>query len=68
MGFLEKFIDEYKSEEGLRQIGDTRKPKLTLYHLNKLKKIEAVKKLENIRRSALLKTIYGKPKEDEGGF
>ena len=68
MNFLDSFIQNYSSKRGLRNPGDTRTPKLTLYHLNKLKKIEAVKKLEHIRRNALLKTIYGSPKDDSGGL
>lgn len=68
MTYLDDFVKNYRSKRGLRKKDDSRVPKLTLYHLNKLKKMEAVRKLEHVRRKELLKSIYGKPKEDEGGL
>lgn len=46
---------------------DTRKEPLTLKHLNKLRKLRSIRALEKEKRKHVLKTIYGKPKDDEGG-
>lgn len=58
---------DYKSK-GLKSLSDTRKPKLTLKHLNKLKKIQSVRKLDSARRNSLLSVMYGQPEEDSGGL
>ena len=46
---------------------DTRRPKLTLRHLNKLRKIQELKKLEGEAHAEFVKTMYGTPPEDAGG-
>jgi len=48
---------------------DSRKPTITLFHLNKLKKMRAAKDLENLMRGDFLEIIYGAPSEEqaEGG-
>ncbi len=47
---------------------DSRKPKLTLRHLNRLKKIRATRALENQKKQGLLDVMYGVPDEAaEGG-
>lgn len=49
-------------------IMDTRKNKLTLKDLNKLKKLRAFRRLEDLKRQDTLGIIYGEPAEgDEGG-
>ena len=50
-------------------IMDTRKNKLTLKDLNKLKKLRAFRRLEDLKRQDTLGIIYGEPDEggDEGG-
>lgn len=51
------------------KIEDTRKPRLTLLHLNKLKKMRAAQELENHMRIDTLEVIYGAPAEEAGpGF
>lgn len=62
------YYDEYRSEKGLRSETDSRKPILTLSHLNKLKKIKAVRRLDDINRRGLLKTMYGAAEDDSGGL
>lgn len=47
-------------------ISDTRKPRLTLMHLNKLKKMRAAQDLENHMRTDTLEVIYGAPAEEAG--
>jgi hypothetical protein len=44
-----------------------RKPKLTLRHLNSLKKIRATKMLEIERKKDLLQVMYGAPPAEEQG-
>lgn len=46
---------------------DTRKPRLTLKHLNKMKKFKAMHNLEMLKREEILTTMYGAP-EEEGGM
>lgn len=51
-----------------RKIEDTRKDKLTLADLNRLKKLRAFRRLEDLKRQDLLSVIYGQPEEDDGGM
>ena len=44
---------------------DTRRPRLTLRHLNKLRKITELKKLESESHAEFVRTMYAEP--DEGG-
>lgn len=50
-------------------IMDTRKNKLTLKDLNKLKKLRAFRRLEDLKRQDTLGIIYGEPADggDDGG-
>lgn len=50
-----------------RKISDTRKPKLTLRGLNRLKKMQALKQLEALKREDLLTIMYGET-SDGGGM
>jgi hypothetical protein len=53
--------DEYTRAE----LGDTRKPVLTLRMVNRLKKIRATKKLEMAKKDQLMGVMYAvKPEED----
>jgi hypothetical protein len=52
-----------------RSRDDTRKPKLMLRDVNKLKKIRALKKLAALKRQDVLELMYGSAGgEDDGGF
>ena len=42
---------------------DTRRPRLTLRHLNKLRKIQELKRLEQEAHAGFVKTMYGTPVE-----
>ena len=46
---------------------DTRKPRMTLKNLNRLKKMRAAQDLENHMRMDTLEIIYGAPEEGAGG-
>lgn len=53
--------DEFNKAE----LGDTRKPKLTLRMVNRLKKIRATKKLEMAKKDELMGVMYAvKPESD----
>lgn len=45
------------------EMGDTRRPRLTLRHLNKLRKIQELKRLEMEAHAGFVKTMYGTPAE-----
>jgi hypothetical protein len=55
-------------KDGLEQaaIGDVRKPRLMLKHLNKLRKIRELRNLEQVNQSRQLELIYGEQPETEG--
>jgi hypothetical protein len=40
---------------------DTRRPRLSLEHLNKIRKMREIRKLEMEQRKELYKTIYARP-------
>ena len=46
---------------------NTRRPTLTLRHLNQLKKMRAAKDLENLMRADTLDIMYANPSGEEGG-
>ena len=48
------------------QLDDTRRPRITLAHLNKLKKMRAARQLENLVRRDVLGLLYGAPEETGG--
>jgi hypothetical protein len=50
-----------------RQIHYTRKPKITLANLNKLKKMRAAKDLEELMRGDFLEIIYGPAEQEQPG-
>lgn len=49
-----------------RNIYDTRKNKLTLRMINKLKKMRIAKNIENINKKKLLGLMYTTPAENDG--
>lgn len=62
-----KRIDPASDTYTKQEIGDTRKPKLTLRALNKLKKIRAAKRLEQLERFGTLEIMYGTSSAEEPG-
>ncbi len=59
--------DPAKDEANIRVPNDTRKPKLFLRHLNRLKRIRALNKLEGLKREDLLGVMYAAPEEPAMG-
>jgi len=55
-----------EDDEGNKtEMSDTRRPRLTLRHLNKLRKIQELKALEMEAHADFVKTMYGTPAEGE---
>jgi hypothetical protein len=69
MRFLElkessnKERDEFENNIDQRQLHDTRRPRLTLQHLNRLRKIRESKKSEIEKRNKTLAIIYQRPQQ-----
>jgi hypothetical protein len=57
------YYDPSQDEANIRVPNDTRKPKLFLRHLNRLKRIRALNKLEGLKREDLLGVMYAAPDE-----
>lgn len=57
--------DPAEDEFSHQNIDDTRKPKLTLRMINRLKKIRATKDLEMAKKDQFLGVMYGNNGEDE---
>lgn len=50
-----------------RAPNDTRRPRLRLRDVNRLKRMRAMRQLETLKRQDLLGVMYGTPAEDAGG-
>lgn len=61
------YYDVNDDKIGTRSKDDTRKPKLMLRDVNKLKKIRALKRLAAMKRQDVLELMYGTPAGEEGG-
>ena len=55
--------DEYMKA----QLSDTRRPRLTLRHLNKLRKLKDARVIQDQERSEFVKKMYGAPPAGDGG-
>lgn len=53
--------DEFAGNIDQHKMSDTRRPRLTLKHLNKLRKIREMKKFEDEQRGKILSVIYQRP-------
>lgn len=60
------FMDPKDNVLQRRHLDDTRKPKLTLKHLNKLRKMREAKKLDMWDRKQQWQAMYGIADEEEG--
>jgi hypothetical protein len=58
------YYDPAQDKISGRDLGDTRKPKLTLRKINRLKKMRALDTLENLKKQDLLAVMYGQPEGD----
>jgi hypothetical protein len=63
-------IDQYRNDR-LQYFSknDTRKPKLSLRHLNKLRKTREIRQFEKAYNQDILQAVYGQPLQDQNsGF
>jgi hypothetical protein len=51
-------------QEAMLHLHDTRKPKLTLRHLNKLRKMKELRHFEKLQQHDFLEIMYGLPEEE----
>ena len=66
---LNEFYNPQNDEANTRDFDDTRKGRLTLEALNKLRKYRELKKSENIKHEEFASIMYSKPQQaDTGGF
>jgi hypothetical protein len=59
------YYDPSTDEANVVTMNQTRRPVLSLRHLNRLKRIRALRKLENLKRQDLLGIMYGIPDEPD---
>ena len=57
----DEIVDPTENELEQSQKADTRRPRLTLEHLGKLRKMREIRKLEMESRKDLFKKIYARP-------
>ena len=62
---LDEFYSPENDEWQLRNPDDTRKPKLTLEQLNKLRKVREIKKAEQIEHDKFVRSMYAQPAQTE---
>ena len=64
---LKEFYD-VTDDKSIIELDDIRKHKLSLKHINKLKRMREIKKLQMSQRQEDFQKIYGKAKPDAGGM
>ena len=64
---LNEFYDPEQDKLERRSVDDTRKSKLTLDQLNKLRRIRDIKMAEKKRHDEFVKIMYATPTEEPGG-
>jgi len=52
-------------DEDMLHMGDSRKPRLTLKHLNKLRKMRELRRFEKLQQSDFNELMYGIPAGEE---
>jgi len=62
---IENPYTQGEDQEDTLHLGDTRKPKLTLRHLNKLRKMRELRRFEKMQQNDFYELMYGVPKEEQ---
>lgn len=65
---LNEFYNPKSDQETVVKRDDTRKPRLTLRALNKLRCIKNIKRAEEIDHMKAVSRMYGSPEEDSSPF
>jgi hypothetical protein len=65
---LDEFYHPEQDDAILRKPEDTRKPKLTLEILNKMRKVKEIKQAEEIEHKKFVKVMYKQPSEEGDGL
>lgn len=60
---LKEYYDASDDEYSKVDIDDTRRPRLTLEHLNKLRKMREINGVEKAESEKFYKVIYAKPQD-----
>ncbi len=68
---VKELLFEYYSPEddrlGVASMDDSRRPRLTMMHLQKLRKARDVEKYERAQHVNFLPDMYGQPPQEAGG-
>jgi hypothetical protein len=64
---LVEFYDPADDELGQAKMDDTRRPRLTMLHLQKLRKARDAEKYDRAQHLNFLPDMYGQSAEPEGG-
>lgn len=64
---LDEFYDPADDKSVVRNSAATRKPKLTLEILNKLRKMRDLEKTEEAQYKVFARKMYGSPAQEESG-
>lgn len=66
-GILNEYYDFDSDSIDSMEIEDVRKPRLTLRHVNKMRKVRDMREVEKQQHNQLVQDMYGRPAEDDGG-
>ena len=64
---LVEFYNPADDELGIAQMDDTRRPRLTMVHIQKLRKARDIERFETAQHVNFLPDMYGVSAEPEGG-
>lgn len=64
---LVEYYDPADDKLGQAEMDDTRRPRLTMHHLQKLRKSRDAEKFEKAQHLDFLPDMYAQPAESEGG-
>lgn len=66
--FLVEYYEAEDDEYSNRQIDDVRRSRLTLKHINKLRKQREIHNIEHASRTERVRKIYSQPADSDGGL